>query len=99
MHPKVADVAVFGIPDDEMGEQVMAAVQPAEGAEPGAELEAELRAFTREHIAGYKCPTRFEFLDELPPLPTGNPYNLPLRHHYWQDRASRIRARIGHTDR
>src|SRR3546814_10153449 len=43
MHPKVADVAVFGIPDDEMGEQVMAAVQPAEGAEPGAELEAEDR--------------------------------------------------------
>src|SRR3546814_18253010 len=65
MHPKVADVAVFGIPDDEMGEQVMAAVQPAEGAEPGTELEAELRAFTREHIAGYKCPKRFEFLDEL----------------------------------
>ncbi|HEY9558881.1 MAG TPA: AMP-binding protein [Acidimicrobiales bacterium] len=90
MHPKVADVAVFGIPDDEMGEQVMAAVQPAEGAEPGAELEAELRAFTREHIAGYKCPKRFEFLDELPRLPTGKLYKRKLRDQYWQDRASRI---------
>ena len=90
MHPKVADVAVFGIPDDEMGEQVMAAVQPAEGTEPGPELEAELRAFTREHIAGYKCPKRFEFLDELPRLPTGKLYKRKLRDQYWIDRDSRI---------
>jgi len=90
MHPKVADVAVFGIPDDEMGEQVMAAVQPADGVEPGDELEAELRAFTREHIAGYKVPKRFEFLDELPRLPTGKLYKRKLRDQYWQDRASRI---------
>ncbi|MDY7101682.1 MAG: AMP-binding protein [Actinomycetota bacterium] len=86
MHPKVADVAVFGIPDDEMGEQVLAAVQPAEGAEPGAELEAELRSFTREHIAGYKVPKRFEFLDELPRLPTGKLYKRKLRDQYWKDR-------------
>ncbi|MFP5579780.1 MAG: AMP-binding protein [Acidimicrobiia bacterium] len=90
MHPKVADVAVFGIPDDEMGEQVMAAVQAADGVAVGAELEAELRSFAREHIAGYKCPKRFEFLDELPRLPTGKLYKRKLRDQYWQDRTSRI---------
>lgn len=90
MHPKVADVAVFGIPDDEMGESVMAAVQPAEGIEAGPELEAELRAFAREHLAHYKCPATFRFLDELPRLPTGKLYKRKLRDAYWQDRASRI---------
>jgi len=90
MHPKVADVAVFGIPDDEMGESVMAAVQPAEGVEPGEALEAELRSFTREHIAGYKCPKRYEFLDELPRLPTGKLYKRKLRDAYWQGRERAI---------
>ncbi|MGY6500492.1 MAG: AMP-binding protein [Acidimicrobiales bacterium] len=90
MHPKVADVAVFGIPDDEMGEQVMAAVQPAQGVERGAELEAELRSFAREHIAGYKVPKRYEFLDELPRLPTGKLYKRKLRDQYWQGRETLI---------
>jgi acyl-CoA synthetase (AMP-forming)/AMP-acid ligase II len=90
MHPKVADVAVFGIPDDEMGESVLAAVQAAEGVEGGAELESELRTFAREHIAGYKVPKRFEFLDELPRLPTGKLYKRKLRDQYWEGRASRI---------
>jgi acyl-CoA synthetase (AMP-forming)/AMP-acid ligase II len=90
MHPKVADVAVFGIPDDEMGESVLAAVQPAEGVERGAELESELRTFAREHIAGYKVPKAFTFLDELPRLPTGKLYKRKLRDEYWQGRASRI---------
>ncbi|QYG94464.1 AMP-binding protein [Iamia sp. SCSIO 61187] len=86
MHPKVADVAVFGIPDDEMGESVLAAVQPAEGVEPGPHLEAELGSFAREHIAGYKVPKRFEFLDELPRLPTGKLYKRKLRDTYWHGR-------------
>jgi len=90
MHPQVADVAVFGIPDDEMGESVMAAVQPADDATAGPALESELRAFAREHIAHYKCPKRFEFLDELPRLPTGKLYKRKLRDQYWQGRESLI---------
>ena len=90
MHPKVADVAVFGIPDDEMGESVMAAVQPAEGIEADADLEAEIRTFAREHIAHYKCPKHIEFLDELPRLPTGKLYKRKLRDQYWSDRGARI---------
>ena len=90
MHPRVADVAVFGIPDDEMGESVMAAVQPAEGVEAGPELESELRAFVREHIAHYKCPQTFTFRRELPRLPTGKLYKHKLRDEYWEGRRTRI---------
>ncbi len=90
MHPDVGDVAVFGIPDEEMGESVMAAVQTVPGVDGGPELEADLRRFAREHIAGYKCPKRFEFLDELPRLPTGKLYKRQLRDRYWAGHESRI---------
>ena len=70
-HPGVADVAVIGIPDDDMGEAVRAVVQPAEPpADPDA-FAAELIAFSRDHIAGFKCPRSVVFVDELPRLPTG----------------------------
>jgi long-chain acyl-CoA synthetase len=71
MHEKVADVAVFGLPDPEMGEFVQAVVQLAPGVASSAQTEAELRAFIRSHLAGYKVPRRIDFRDKLPRLETG----------------------------
>lgn len=71
LHPSVTDVAVVGIPDDEMGEQVKAVVQPAPGVVADAALAEELIAFARDRIAHYKCPRSVDFVDELPRTPTG----------------------------
>jgi long-chain acyl-CoA synthetase len=89
-HPKVADAAVFGVPNEEMGEEVKAVVQPAPGVEAGAELEAELIAFCRERLAHLKCPRSIDFEANFPRLPTGKLYKQPLRDRYWQGHRSRI---------
>lgn len=82
MHDKVSDVAVFGLPDTEMGEFVQAVVQPADGVEGGDELAAELTAYMRDSIAHYKVPKVVDFRPELPRLPTGKLYKRLLKDEY-----------------
>ena len=84
MHPKVTDVAVFGVPHSEMGEEVKAVVQPADMSEAGSELEAELIAFCKEKISSVKCPKSVDFEAELPRHPTGKLYKRLLKDRYWK---------------
>ena len=89
-HPAVADVGVFGIPDEEWGESVKAAIELRDGFEASAELEAEILTFARLHLAGYKIPRSIDFEAELPRHPSGKLYIRRLRDRYWADREGNI---------
>jgi fatty-acyl-CoA synthase len=90
LHPKVQDVAVFGVPNPDFGEEVKAVVQPADPSQADEALERELIAYCRERLADVKCPRSIDFRNELPRHPTGKLYKRLLKDEYWKGHETRL---------
>jgi long-chain acyl-CoA synthetase len=88
--PLVGDVAVFGVPNDDWGEEVKAVIESAAGVEPGPELEEQLRIFADANLASYKRPRTYDFVAEMPRDPSGKLYKRKLRDPYWEGRTRAI---------
>ena len=89
-HPDIVDVAVFGIPHDDWGEEVKAVVELRDGAEAADALAESITAFAKDNLAGYKCPRSIDFVDALPRDPSGKLYKRKLRDPYWEGKARSI---------
>lgn len=89
-HPAVFDVAVFGVPNEDFGEEVKAVVQLVNQSMASESLTEELMEFCREHLNHIKCPRTLDFIEQLPRHPTGKLYKRLLRDQYWKDHESQI---------
>lgn len=89
-HPKVADVAVVGAPDEEMGEKVVAVIQPMDWSDAGDILRGELMAYIRNNLSKVKAPRQIDFMAELPRHPTGKLYKRLIRDAYWGKDGTRV---------
>ena len=89
-HPNVGDAAVFGIPDEDWGEQVKAVVEPSGDVTAGPELAADLLAFCAGRLAAFKTPRSIDFIEEMPRDPNGKLYKRKLRDPYWAGHRDRV---------